>query len=93
MRRPRHVPTRTCVGCREAAAANELVRLRAPAGALSTGSGPGRGAWLHRTEACVALAVQRKALSRALGVALSLSEESLVRLLTLGVEGELPTQV
>lgn len=61
---------RTCVGCRGAEPAAELVRLHlAPETGLieaATGAGPGRGAWLHRREACVATALKRRAISRAL---------------------------
>ncbi|MDQ6854527.1 MAG: YlxR family protein [Actinomycetota bacterium] len=42
---------------------------RAPDGTLAVGSGPGRGAWLcgpPDTAACFELAVQRRALERAL---------------------------
>ncbi|GAA0218651.1 YlxR family protein [Cryptosporangium japonicum] len=68
-------PTRTCVGCRQRAAATELLRVVAierggtrvtipdPARRL-----PGRGAWLHPDPACFVLAERRRAFGRALRV-------------------------
>ncbi len=75
---------RTCIGCRQRAAATELLRVVvAPDatrdGAAERGDGPpvvpdprrgmpGRGAWLHRDPGCVALAQRRRAFGRALHV-------------------------
>jgi uncharacterized protein len=65
-------PQRTCIGCRKKAPRSELLRL------VAEGSGStavlvderrrmaGRGAWLHPSEACLALAVKRRAFGRAL---------------------------
>ncbi|WP_255769598.1 YlxR family protein [Pseudarthrobacter sulfonivorans] len=65
-------PQRTCIGCRQKAARSELLRL------VAEGSGStavlvderrrmaGRGAWLHPSESCLALAVKRRAFGRAL---------------------------
>ncbi|MET3173509.1 UNVERIFIED_ORG: putative RNA-binding protein YlxR (DUF448 family) [Arthrobacter sp. UYCu721] len=65
-------PQRTCIGCRKKALRSELLRL------VAEGSGStavlvderrrmaGRGAWLHPSEACLALAVKRRAFGRAL---------------------------
>ncbi|WP_407649787.1 YlxR family protein [Falsarthrobacter nasiphocae] len=72
--RSRTAPQRTCIGCRAVVDVSELVRLAlAPrsAGAPSeivideSRSLPGRGAWIHRDPRCAALAVKRKAASRA----------------------------
>ena len=69
----RREPVRTCVGCRERAVKSDLVRVVAvtveqdtvlqpdPRGVL-----PGRGAHLHPTDRCLALALRRKAFPRAL---------------------------
>ncbi|MFE6969779.1 YlxR family protein [Isoptericola sp. NPDC057653] len=66
---------RTCVGCRERDQRSALLRL-----ALETsgreerlvadvrGCLPGRGAWIHPTSACLALAERRRAVPRALRV-------------------------
>ena len=65
-------PQRTCIGCRQKGPRSELLRL------VSGGSGSsavvvderrrmaGRGAWLHPSEKCLALAVKRRAFGRAL---------------------------
>jgi uncharacterized protein len=66
---------RTCLGCRQRAARHELLRVVA----TEQGSGltavpdperrlPGRGANLHPTPACLALALRRRAFPRALRV-------------------------
>lgn len=69
---------RTCVGCRERGAATELLRVvAAPASAPGLDRRvvadvghrlPGRGAWIHRTPACLGLAIRRRAFARALRV-------------------------
>nr|WP_232083796.1 YlxR family protein [Arthrobacter sp. SO5] len=67
-----HQPQRTCIGCRKKGSRSELLRL------VADGSGlpavvvderrrmAGRGAWLHPSEKCLALAVKRRAFGRAL---------------------------
>lgn len=70
-------PVRTCIGCRKRAAKRELLRVVAgtdaegQAGSWSVvpdprGTAPGRGAHLHPTEGCLALAERRRAFARAL---------------------------
>ncbi|MBK9178896.1 MAG: YlxR family protein [Acidimicrobiales bacterium] len=62
-------PQRTCIGCRRVAPASELVRVvRTADGGLVAGRTlPGRGAWLCRpADACLQLAVRRRAFARAL---------------------------
>ncbi len=54
-KRMKHVPQRTCIGCRTVLAKRELVRLvRTPDGILvdSTGKAAGRGAYLHNIRSC-----------------------------------------
>ena len=66
-----HVPLRTCVGCRERDERSTLVRVVCESDTIvvdAPGTAPGRGAWLHRTGACLALAIKRKAIGRALRV-------------------------
>nr|WP_211320872.1 YlxR family protein [Arthrobacter livingstonensis] len=65
---------RTCIGCRQTAARQQLVRLVRS----TSGSGepealvdlrrrmPGRGAWLHPSPDCLQLAIKRRAIGRAL---------------------------
>jgi uncharacterized protein len=60
---------RTCLGCRQRAPRSSLVRVVARDGRVAVDTAarlPGRGAWLHRSSACVDTALQRKALGRAL---------------------------
>ncbi|MES1170320.1 MAG: YlxR family protein [Leifsonia sp.] len=65
-------PVRTCLGCRQRAPRSSLVRVVARDGRAVVDSAarlPGRGAWVHPDRECVASALQRKALSRALRAA------------------------
>ena len=73
-------PVRTCIGCRERAAKRELLRVVAGTDAEDqdraqgswfvvpdpSGTAPGRGAHLHPTSECLALAERRRAFARAL---------------------------
>ncbi|MBW8826723.1 MAG: YlxR family protein [Acidobacteria bacterium] len=61
-------PVRTCVGCRVKRPQDELLRvIRRSDGTLEVGRTlPGRGAWLCPDEACLGLALRRRALERAL---------------------------
>lgn len=67
---PKHVPQRTCVGCRAVRAKRELVRIvRTPAGSIEvdpTGRRPGRGAYLCPNEACLNAAMKGRRLAHAL---------------------------
>jgi uncharacterized protein len=67
-RRDRSAPVRTCIGCRRAAPAQELVRVVLVEGQPKVDARrglPGRGAWLHPSEACARTAVQQGAFARA----------------------------
>jgi uncharacterized protein len=85
-----HVPVRTCVGCRERAAKADLLRLIVGAGGSvrldQSGSGPGRGAYVHRRRSCVEAALSRGALAR--GLRIGLDEHGAATLRT-DIEGEL----
>ncbi|MBF8377200.1 YlxR family protein [Alicyclobacillus mali] len=74
MNRVRKVPLRKCVGCQEMKPKAELTRVvRTPEGDIvldSTGKRNGRGAYLCRSEACLQIAVKRRALERALKAAI-----------------------
>ncbi len=52
----KHIPQRTCIGCREVEAKRELLRIvRTPEGRVvvdPTGKRAGRGAYLHREREC-----------------------------------------
>jgi len=68
-------PVRTCVACREEAGKRSLVRVvRDPSGSARvdpTGRANGRGAYLHTSSDCHALARRRKSLERALKATVS----------------------
>jgi len=54
-KRVKHLPQRTCVGCRETLSKRSLVRIvRTPQGVQvdSTGKLAGRGAYLHDRQSC-----------------------------------------
>jgi predicted RNA-binding protein YlxR (DUF448 family) len=55
VRRPKHVPQRTCVGCRTVLSKRELIRIVRQPGSVQvdpTGKLPGRGAYLHDQRSC-----------------------------------------
>jgi predicted RNA-binding protein YlxR (DUF448 family) len=55
MKRGRHIPLRSCVGCGQRAPKSELIRFvygHAGLEADPTGNRAGRGAYLHRDLAC-----------------------------------------
>ena len=66
--KPKKIPLRMCVGCRESKPKRELIRVvRAPDGTLSmdpVGKKPGRGAYVCRQEACLTRAIKQKQLER-----------------------------
>ncbi len=68
--RARHVPQRTCVGCRIASTKRQFVRtVRAPDGAVRvdpTGKANGRGAYLCPQRSCWDAALKRGRLASAL---------------------------
>lgn len=70
--RPRHVPVRTCVMCREQDAKRGLIRIvRSPDGAVAidpTGRANGRGAYLCHKPACWERATRADVLSKALNI-------------------------
>ena len=73
--RPKHVPVRTCVVCREQSTKRQLVRIvRQPVGEVvidSTGRLNGRGAYLCDRPACWQRAAETDVLARALNTQLS----------------------
>ena len=71
----KHIPQRTCVACRRTGPKRELLRVvRRPDGTIAadpSGKAAGRGAYIGPSRECLTLALQRKALERALGAPLS----------------------
>ena len=70
--RPRHVPQRTCVACRQGRDKRDMVRIvRTVAGSVEidpTGKKSGRGAYLCRDARCWQTGLKRGALTRALKI-------------------------
>ena len=73
--KPKKIPMRMCVGCREMKPKKELIRVvRSPEGVVSmdpVGKKPGRGAYVCRSEACLKRAIKQKQLERQLETALT----------------------
>jgi predicted RNA-binding protein YlxR (DUF448 family) len=60
---------RTCVGCRHRSSRAELLRIVAKSNDLVFDvfkKMPGRGVWIHSSQECLNLAIQRNAFGRAL---------------------------
>ena len=72
--KPRKIPMRMCVGCREMKEKKELIRVvRSPEGNVSldpVGKKPGRGADVCRNADCLKRAIRQKQLERQLDVTL-----------------------
>jgi uncharacterized protein len=70
--RPKHVPQRTCIACRETDAKRSYVRLvrteEMKVEVDPTGKRNGRGAYLCRRRSCWQRAIDTKAIERALRV-------------------------
>lgn len=81
----RHVPIRTCVGCRQSQPKRDLVRIvRTPAGDVDydpTGKKSGRGVYICPRRECLDAAAKRGALESQLEV--TISEQLLERLRTM----------
>ena len=76
-RRQKHVPQRTCVGCREVLPKRSLIRIvRGPQGVQidPTGKISGRGAYLHDRRSCWEHGL-KGALATALKIEISAEEE------------------
>lgn len=73
VKRPKHIPQRTCVGCREIQAKRTLTRVvRTDTGIVIDPSSktPGRGAYIHNLKICWQAALKGK-LANALKIELS----------------------
>jgi len=66
----KHIPTRTCIACRESGPKRGLVRIvRTPAGAVEvdlTGKKAGRGAYLCRRRSCWDIGLKKSRIEHAL---------------------------
>lgn len=59
--KPKHIPHRTCVGCREVLPKRNLIRITRSAEGVAidlSGKAPGRGAYLHDLRTCWARALK-----------------------------------
>jgi len=77
----KHVPQRTCVGCRETLSKRELMRIvRTPEGVVfdATGKANGRGAYLHNRRSCWEQAL-KGSLAQALKTDLTEKDETHLR--------------
>lgn len=78
--RPKHIPLRSCVVCRQARPKRELVRVvRTMTGEIeldATGKKAGRGAYLCRNRACWEAAFKKRSLEHALQTAISPESKS-----------------
>lgn len=72
--KPKHVPQRTCIACRQVEGKRGLVRLvRTESGAEidTTGKKPGRGAYLHPVRSCWKLVLKGNRIEQALRIRLT----------------------
>ena len=77
----KHIPQRTCIGCREVNEKKTLVRIvKSPEGVYiePTGRKPGRGAYLHEAKGCWETALKRGAIGRALKTELTPDETAIL---------------
>lgn len=73
--KPKKIPMRMCVGCREMKEKRDLIRIvRTPEGEVvmdDTGKRSGRGAYVCRRTECLTRAVKQKQLERQLEITLT----------------------
>jgi len=73
--KPKKIPMRMCVGCREMKEKRELIRIvRTPEGEVAiddTGKRSGRGAYVCRRAECLTRALRQKQLERQLNTTLT----------------------
>ena len=77
-RRSKHIPRRTCVGCREVLPKRSLIRIvNGPNGVEvdPTGKAHGRGAYLHNKHSCWMQAIKKGALDHTLKTTLTDQEK------------------
>ena len=91
--KPRKIPMRMCVGCREMKEKRELIRIvRTPEGETlidPTGKKSGRGAYVCRSPECLKRAIKQKQLERQLQVSLTdeVNEALMAEMNRLAAEG------
>jgi len=73
-RKGKHIPQRTCIGCRTTSSKWALIRVVRTADGVQvdpTRRMPGRGAYVHAHRACWETALKRRAFARALRTTLT----------------------
>ena len=91
--KPRKIPMRMCVGCREMKEKRELIRIvRTPEGETlidPTGKKSGRGAYVCRSPECLKRAIKQKQLERQHQVSLTdeVNEALMAEMNRLATEG------
>ncbi len=91
-KRVKHVPQRTCVGCRQTLAKRSLIRIVRTSEGLRvdpTGKIPGRGAYLHDRRACWESGI-KGALAHALKVELTDQDRQTLRDFMASLPQEVP---
>ena len=90
--RPRYVPVRTCLGCRQEAGKRGLVRLvRTPESRVvvdPTGKANGRGAYLHPVQLCWVKALKGSTIGHALKVTPAKEDVEALRAFAMGLPVE-----
>ncbi len=78
--KPRHVPLRTCIGCRSTLSKRELIRVvRSSDGVVQfdpTGKQAGRGAYLHTDPDCFKESMRKGRLAHALRATVSSTDQT-----------------
>ena len=90
----KHIPQRTCVGCREVLPKRSLIRIvRSPQGVQvdPTGKMAGRGAYLHNMRSCWEQGL-RGSLSQALRIELTEEEQERLTAFAVTLSEEYPVQ-
>lgn len=94
--RPKHVPLRTCIACRQERGKRELVRVvRTPEGVVqvdSTGKQAGRGAYLCRARGCWDQVLSGSRLAAALKTTLTTEQLAALRAFAATLPATLPTE-
>ncbi len=79
--RRKHIPQRTCIGCRAVSGKRQMVRLVRTSESTveidETGKRPGRGAYLCARRSCWETALQKRRLEQALRLNKPLTKENL----------------
>ena len=91
-KRPRHVPQRTCIACREEAGKRSFIRivrtLEQRVAVDPTGRANGRGAYLHASRACWEKALKGSTINNALKIIPARADIEALRAFALALPAE-----